>query len=426
MNDDFFNFSRLINKNKKDNNVVNNILGKNNKKYSDKKINNSKQIVNNILGKNSIKFNYDDFNRIPKRIIKSKSKKPASLKKQREWKNFSRSKRNHYRNYLKDTDGDRVPDKFDCNPTNVMKQDSQIYLDNNGKKQMFYTSPRKSTDRIHLNRYKNFNPENEEDVELISNLITHEEVHNELYDKFGYETSSKFDAVNPVVVKDDEGEVMNKEKAGRPVGYQTSKSNVKANLNRKIPEDVNHYDRFEKEKENETEVEELYDKFDKRSDGLDDEEDRFKYTSHSQEDYDKALNFIYRINDYAWIPVKDKDHASNLIISRFLGTPKENDAIWNNLSTDLESIKFFKKPKTDPTIPVLMVNIDFLQRKKGNPYSERKKKHVKKLIKSDKKFNSPIKYYIKDGEVGEGNHRVKVLKQMGYESAPVKIVGAWD
>jgi hypothetical protein len=54
-------------------------------------------------------------------------KQGASLAKQKQWKSFSPIQRNMLRRRLPDTDGDRVPDRFDCSPRNVMKQDSGEY-----------------------------------------------------------------------------------------------------------------------------------------------------------------------------------------------------------------------------------------------------------------------------------------------------------
>jgi len=48
----------------------------------------------------------------------------ASQKKQDEWAEMSSQERNRERQNLQDTDGDRVPDKYDCDPDNVMRQDS--------------------------------------------------------------------------------------------------------------------------------------------------------------------------------------------------------------------------------------------------------------------------------------------------------------
>lgn len=48
----------------------------------------------------------------------------ASPKMQNKWKSFSIQKRNIIRKTHKDSDGDRIPNIFDCSPFNVMKQDT--------------------------------------------------------------------------------------------------------------------------------------------------------------------------------------------------------------------------------------------------------------------------------------------------------------
>jgi len=67
-------------------------------------MNNFDKIINNVLGKN-------------------KQVKGASIKKQMQWKSFGAMKRNKLRARFKDSDGDRIPNKWDCSPFNVMKQD---------------------------------------------------------------------------------------------------------------------------------------------------------------------------------------------------------------------------------------------------------------------------------------------------------------
>jgi len=67
-----------------------------------------------------------DFNKIINNIINKKPNKSnfgASLKMQNKWKTMPSNSRNKNRMLYKDSDGDRVPDKFDCSPNNIMRQD---------------------------------------------------------------------------------------------------------------------------------------------------------------------------------------------------------------------------------------------------------------------------------------------------------------
>ena len=55
------------------------------------------------------------------------SQNGASVNMQNKWKNMSSAQRTNARKKYKDTDGDRVPDKFDCQPRNPFRQDWDMY-----------------------------------------------------------------------------------------------------------------------------------------------------------------------------------------------------------------------------------------------------------------------------------------------------------
>ena len=74
-------------------------------------------------------------------ILGKKKVKGASIVKQQQWKGFSPIKKQQLRRRLPDSDGDRVPNKFDCQPRNPRMQDTSIVgtkvfrVDNEGLKQ---------------------------------------------------------------------------------------------------------------------------------------------------------------------------------------------------------------------------------------------------------------------------------------------------
>jgi hypothetical protein len=73
----------------------------------------------------TFKFNNNikKYNNIYNVIPKISSIPGASLKMQNKWKAFSPTQKNILRSRLPDSDGDRIPDKYDCQPKNVMRQD---------------------------------------------------------------------------------------------------------------------------------------------------------------------------------------------------------------------------------------------------------------------------------------------------------------
>jgi len=51
----------------------------------------------------------------------------APIQKQNEWKNMPEQERNQQRQIKPDADGDRVPDEYDCQPSNIMRQDKYYH-----------------------------------------------------------------------------------------------------------------------------------------------------------------------------------------------------------------------------------------------------------------------------------------------------------
>tara|TARA_Y100000296_G_C5167258_1_gene255368 strand:+ start:927 stop:1640 length:714 start_codon:yes stop_codon:yes gene_type:complete len=141
----------------------------------------------------------------------------------------------------------------------------------------------------------------------------------------------------------------------------------------------------------------------------------------------KALKFIDYLDDHSFVKIRDRDTASRLIVSRLIGRDKSRDNVWNNLSTDKRSGKFFKNIRVDPSLPILFVDINFLSNRKGNVLgSLGKPERVARMIKNNQPFEDVPFYSVRTKKVGEGNHRVDALKKLGYRSVPVYISGAWD
>lgn len=82
-----------------------------------------KLIKNNIKGFNFNKV-IQKYSTISKNTKNGVGMQGASIPMQQMWKNASFTQRDLWRKKYKDSDGDRVPDRFDCQPFNTMRQDS--------------------------------------------------------------------------------------------------------------------------------------------------------------------------------------------------------------------------------------------------------------------------------------------------------------
>ncbi len=92
---------------------IDKILG--NKKQK-KRVSFTNMTLSNTIGKNPISSLLQMATTTPK-------KGAAPLYKQKQWADFPHQKRQSLRKKYKDTDGDRIPNGWDCDPQNVMKQD---------------------------------------------------------------------------------------------------------------------------------------------------------------------------------------------------------------------------------------------------------------------------------------------------------------
>jgi len=149
----------------------------------------------------------------------------------------------------------------------------------------------------------------------------------------------------------------------------------------------------------------------------------------------KIDRLIIRINKSALFKneIKDVEFAKKLMMER-LTNEQLNHSIWQFLSFDKKSGKHFKFIRTDPTLPIVFVDINYLRNRKGNPIIQKKENErigksvekIKELLKSGVKLDNIPTFYIRESNIGEGNHRVEALYQLGYKSCPVYVSGAWD
>lgn len=98
---------------------IDKILG--NKKPGSNKSKKRASFPNSTMPKN---FTENPFSNMPKLNMGSSSDMSASKKMQLKWSNMNTVQRTKARKKHKDSDGDRVPDIFDCQPNNIMRQDA--------------------------------------------------------------------------------------------------------------------------------------------------------------------------------------------------------------------------------------------------------------------------------------------------------------
>lgn len=125
--------------------------------------------------------------------------------------------------------------------------------------------------------------------------------------------------------------------------------------------------------------------------------------------------------------ITDEQFAAKLMNER-MSKEMLQDRVFLNLSKDKTSGTLFEEQVTDPTLPIVYVNNDFLIQRRGNKLGGLGKSVdvIKNLIKEKKKLQDVPIYDLKSGKVEEGNHRIEALKELGYNSTPVRITGGWD
>ena len=132
-----------------------------------------------------------------------------------------------------------------------------------------------------------------------------------------------------------------------------------------------------------------------------------------------VIDFLKNINRHAWVKPRMNDFTYDYVARKV--APNQDNAIFNNLSTNKTSTKYFNKQGIDPTEAIIMVNVDFLIKHRGNVTSPRKLDSVRAMVKAGKKFSDVPQYELSTGKVEEGNHRVAMMKELGMKSVPVYI-----
>ncbi|MFW5847831.1 MAG: hypothetical protein ACOCVF_02845 [bacterium] len=311
-----------------------------------------------------INFNKFNFNKITNKYSKiSNTTKTgtgmagASVKMQNMWKQASIPQRNLWRKKYKDSDGDRVPDRFDCQPLNPMRQDSIQTLWHAGDKPPSETLKQEgkvfgfSTPQYAQGWAQKHNKSN-------------------IY---------QFTSVNPNI---------DEKTYNRPIV-----NGMKYNDNEYIATNV--------AIEQEVDEEELQKQ--------------------------KALMLVKKLNQHAFQPIKNINFAAKLMSERI----KLDNPLFNNLSNDRSSGKLFKPiERLDPTYGVFFVDINFLRNRRGNSIMQQSGGYksvddIKQFILNGGILDDIPGYELRDGVVGEGNHRIEALYQLGYKSAPVQIWGGW-
>lgn len=135
---------------------------------------------------------------------------------------------------------------------------------------------------------------------------------------------------------------------------------------------------------------------------------------------DEDIKFLDNINKYAFQKI-DYKKASNTKWLHERIEEQKNNPIWKNLSNDKTSVKYFKKDIMDPTEGIFFVNVDFLIKKAGNVTGGMgKEEPIRKAFKNKNKLPTP-QYWLRDDNLGEGNHRVLIAKEFNLKSVPVRI-----
>jgi len=131
-----------------------------------------------------------------------------------------------------------------------------------------------------------------------------------------------------------------------------------------------------------------------------------------------------KLGDSSFFNNINKKRMSELMKERMKPTMYQ-DPLWRNLSQNKRSAELFNPNMSDPTIPIVFVDIDFASKRKGNRLNTEKFMELTTLRQQGIKFSSVPIYDLKTGVIEEGNHRVEWARMKGYKTIPVRVEGGW-
>jgi len=143
---------------------------------------------------------------------------------------------------------------------------------------------------------------------------------------------------------------------------------------------------------------------------------------------EKRIDWIVgRVQDSCLVCIKDVDWAKHLMRER-MTSEQLYHPLWSHLSSDKSSGVLFAEQLSDPSEAIIFVDVDYLINRRGNTLGGVGKsvEHIKELVANGTMLESVPVFYLDESKVGEGNHRVEALKELGYESVPVALVGGWE
>jgi hypothetical protein len=130
----------------------------------------------------------------------------------------------------------------------------------------------------------------------------------------------------------------------------------------------------------------------------------------------RVKRFVDEINQYSEVPIKSKFYR---YLSEVI-TPNQHKSFMRHLTLDKSGQRFFlASERLDDSQTQVYMEIDFLIESRGNEYVPQKTQALRRLMPTTK-VDPPL-FNAKTGKVEEGNHRIKVAKELGATSVPVMV-----